>query len=39
VPVTVGSMGEVKKALDFYMGKNTPARKDFIVQNLISDIA
>jgi topoisomerase-4 subunit B len=39
VPVTIGSMGDVKKALDFYMGKNTPARKEFIVENLISDIA
>jgi topoisomerase-4 subunit B len=39
VPVTVGSIGDVKKALDFYMGKNTPARKEFIVENLISDIA
>jgi len=39
VPVTVGSMGDVKRALDFYMGKNTPARKEFIVANLISDIA
>jgi DNA gyrase/topoisomerase IV subunit B len=39
VPVTVGSLGDVKEALDFYMGKNTPARRDFIVENLISDIA
>ncbi len=39
VPVTVGSMGDVKQALDFYMGKNTPARRDFIIENLISDIA
>jgi DNA gyrase/topoisomerase IV subunit B len=39
VPVTVGPMGEVKAALDFYMGKNTPARKDYIIDNLIADIA
>jgi topoisomerase-4 subunit B len=39
VAVTVGSMGDVKQALDFYMGKNTPARKEFIVENLIADIA
>jgi DNA gyrase/topoisomerase IV subunit B len=38
VPVTVGSMGAVKEALDFFMGKNTPARREYIVQNLISDI-
>jgi topoisomerase-4 subunit B len=39
VPVTVGPMGDVKEALDFYMGKNTPARKEFIIENLIADIA
>jgi DNA gyrase/topoisomerase IV subunit B len=39
VPVIVGSMGAVATALDFYMGKNTPARKDYIIQNLIADIA
>ena len=39
VPVTVGPMGDVKEALDFYMGKNTPARKEYIIQNLIADIA
>jgi DNA gyrase subunit B/topoisomerase-4 subunit B len=39
VPVTIGSMGDVKQALDFYMGKNTPARKEFIIENLIADIA
>ena len=39
VPVIVGSMGAVAKALEFYMGKNTPARKDYIIENLIADIA
>jgi topoisomerase-4 subunit B len=39
VRVSVGSMGDVKRALDFYMGKNTPARKEFIIENLIADIA
>jgi DNA gyrase subunit B/topoisomerase-4 subunit B len=39
VQVTVGSMGDVKRALDFYMGKNTPARREFIVERLIADIA
>ena len=39
VPVSVGSMGDVKQALEFYMGKNTPARKEFIIENLIADIA
>ncbi len=32
-------MGDVQEALAFFMGKNTPARRDFIVENLISDIA
>lgn len=38
VQVSVGSMGEVEKSLDFFMGKNTPARKDFIVDNLATDV-
>ncbi|MBJ18671.1 MAG: type IIA DNA topoisomerase subunit B [bacterium] len=38
VQVSVGSMGEVEKSLDFFMGKNTPARKDFIVENLATDV-
>jgi topoisomerase-4 subunit B len=37
--VTVGSMSDVNKALDFFMGKNTPARKDYIIEHLIADIA
>jgi len=36
--VTVESLAEVKKALEFYMGKNTPERKDFIIQNLIYEV-
>jgi topoisomerase-4 subunit B len=39
VPVTLRSRGGVKDALGFYMGKNTPERKQFIVDNLIADIA
>jgi len=38
VQVSVGSMGEVQKSLDFFMGKNTPARKDFIVENLSTEV-
>lgn len=37
--VLVRSMGDVQESLGFFMGKNTPARRDFIVENLISDIA
>jgi topoisomerase-4 subunit B len=39
VPVAVKNIGEVNKTLDFFMGKNTPARKDFIVDNLLTDVA
>jgi topoisomerase-4 subunit B len=38
VPVQIKAMGEVAKALEFYMGKNTPKRRDFIVENLVSDV-
>ncbi len=38
VQVSVGSMGEVEKSLDFFMGKNTPQRRDFIVENLMTDV-
>ncbi len=37
--VTIKSMGDVAKALAFFMGKNSPQRKEFIVENLIADIA
>ena len=32
-------MSDVKQALDFFMGKNTPARKEYIIEHLIADIA
>ncbi len=37
-PVDVNSMGAVHKVLDFLMGKNTPERRQFIVNNLRSDV-
>lgn len=37
--VDIESMATVPKALEFYMGKNTPDRKNFIIDNLIHDIA
>jgi topoisomerase-4 subunit B len=37
--VTVKSISEVAKTLEFFMGKNTPARRDFIVENLLTDVA
>jgi len=33
-PVSVQSLSEVSRCLDFFMGKNTPERKAFIVENL-----
>jgi topoisomerase-4 subunit B len=38
VSVTIESMAEVSKALEFYMGKNTPERRNFIVENLKYDL-
>jgi len=38
VPVTMASLSDVSKTLDFFMGKNTPERKQFIVDNLITDV-
>ncbi len=35
IPVTIGSLAEAKKAMNFYMGKNTPERRDFIMENLV----
>ena len=37
--VTVNSLGEVGKTLEFFMGKNTPARREFVVENLLTDVA
>ncbi len=38
IPVEIESQTEIQQALEFFMGKNTPKRKDFIVSNLIADI-
>ena len=38
VPVAVHNLSEINQTLDFYMGKNTPARREFIVENLITDL-
>lgn len=37
VPVTVQNLSDVKPTLEFYMGKNTPERKAFIMQNLVNE--
>jgi topoisomerase-4 subunit B len=36
--VQIQSMGNVRKTLEFLMGKNTPERKKFIVNNLVADV-
>lgn len=37
LPVTVTTFSDIKQTLQFYMGKNTPERKQFIMQNLINE--
>jgi DNA gyrase subunit B/topoisomerase-4 subunit B len=34
IPVVIQTLSDVKPTLEFYMGKNTPARKAFIMKNL-----
>jgi topoisomerase-4 subunit B len=33
-PVVIQNLSDIKPTLEFYMGKNTPTRKNFIMQNL-----
>ncbi len=35
IPVNIESLAETRKAMNFYMGNNTPERRDFIMENLI----
>lgn len=37
VPVNINAFSEIKPTLEFYMGKNTPQRKQFIMNNLINE--
>lgn len=37
IPVTINTISEIKPTLQFYMGKNTPERKNFIMNNLINE--
>lgn len=37
IPVTISTFSDIKQTLLFYMGKNTPDRKNFIMQNLINE--
>ncbi|MBA3957943.1 MAG: type IIA DNA topoisomerase subunit B [Parachlamydiaceae bacterium] len=36
-PVLVNAFSDIKQTLQFYMGKNTPERKQFIMNNLINE--
>ncbi|MDA8016153.1 MAG: type IIA DNA topoisomerase subunit B [Thermoanaerobaculia bacterium] len=38
VQVQVKALSEVSQSLEFFMGRNTPERKNFIVDNLVSDV-
>ena len=35
VPITMDSLAEAKKAMNFYMDNNTPDRRNFIMENLV----
>jgi len=37
IPVRIANLGKIKPALEFYMGKNTPQRKAFIMDNLVNE--
>lgn len=35
IPVTYESIAEIRNEMEFYMGDNTPTRRDFIMENLL----
>ena len=35
--LAAASLGEVQRSLEFFMGKNTPERREFIVNNLVAE--
>lgn len=37
IPVSVNMFSDIKTTLEFYMGKNTPERKQFIMRNLVNE--
>jgi topoisomerase-4 subunit B len=37
LPVRIQNLSDIKPTLEFYMGKNTPERKSFIIQNLVNE--
>jgi topoisomerase-4 subunit B len=38
LPVSVDNLGEVGRCLEFFMGKNTPERREFVVDNLVTEV-
>jgi len=38
VPIGVHNIGEVGRCLEFFMGKNTPERRNFIQDHLVTDV-
>jgi topoisomerase-4 subunit B len=38
VPISVNTLKAVPQVLGFYMGKNTPERREYIMKNLIDDV-
>ncbi|MEL3908598.1 MAG: DNA topoisomerase IV subunit B [Treponemataceae bacterium] len=38
IPVSIQTLKKVPKILEFYMGRNTPERREFIMQNLLDEI-
>ncbi len=37
LPVVIQNLSDIKPTLEFYMGKNTPDRKAFIMKNLVNE--
>ena len=37
IPVRIQNLSDIKPTLEFYMGKNTPDRKAFIMHNLVNE--
>ena len=38
LPVTVQAIKNIPGILEFYMGKNTPERREFIMKNLLAEV-
>ena len=36
LPVSINSLKEIRDKMEFYMGDNTPQRREFIMENLLN---